>query len=180
MKKLIVILALVSCSSEIVVRTDFDKSSEILTYTRYDWLKREEIESRNSPLTYNELNDKRIKTTVDAGLVKKGYDIDTVRPQFLLHYHITIEEKSQLIETEPYGYSYGQFWRNSQTEVRRYQEGTLILDVMDADNRQLIWRGWAVSILDDRKLVSEELINEAVTEILERFPATSDPELKYY
>ena len=180
MRKLLVILVLTSCSSDIVVRSDFDKSSEILTYSRYGWLKQEEIESRNSPLTYNELNDKRIKTAVDAGLAEKGYDLNTSDPQFLVHYHITIEERSQLIETEPYGYSSGQFWRNSHTEVRRYQEGTLILDVMDADNRELIWRGWAVSILDDRKLVTEELINEAVTEMLERFPSTADPVVKYY
>jgi hypothetical protein len=180
MKKLLFILVLTSCSSNIVVRTDFDKTSQILTYTTYDWLRKDQIESRNSPLTYNELNDERIKTAVNAGLAEKGYVLDTNRPQFLIHYHITIEEKSQLIETEPYGYSYGQFWRNTRTEVRRYQEGTLILDVMDADNRHLIWRSWAVSVLDDRKLVSEELINEAVKEILERFPSTSDPELKYY
>ena len=173
-------MVLTSCSSGIIVRTDFDKSIEIHRRTNYDWLPKKEIESRNSPLLYNELNDKRIKTAVDAGLSQKGYVIDIGEPEFLIHYHITIEERAQAVETESYGYSYGPFWRNNQTDVRRYKEGTLILDFMDATNCQLIWRGWAVSILDEDRLVSEELINEAVISILERFPVSAEHEIKNF
>lgn len=180
MKKLLLVLAFASCSSGIIVRTDFDKAIEIHRRTRYSWLDKKEIESRNSPLIYNELNDKRIKAAVDAGIAVKGYILDASKPEFLIHYHITIEDKAQRVETEPYGYSYSQFWRNNQTDVRRYKEGTLILDFMDAENCQLIWRGWAVSILDDGNLVSEELINKAVMRILERFPVSADHEMKNY
>jgi hypothetical protein len=180
MKKLFLILILSSCASDIVVRTDFDKSIEIHRRTKYAWLGQKEIESRNSPLLYNELNDKRVKAAVDAGMTSKGYQLDDSEPEFLIHYHVTIEDKAVRVETEPYGYSYGQFWKNNQTDVRRYREGTLILDFMDSGNCELIWRGWAVSILDEEKLVSEELIRTAVARILEQFPVSAEYEMKNY
>lgn len=177
---LAVAIALGSCSPALVVRTDFDKSVEIHRSTKYSWLRQKEIESRNNPFFYNELNDKRIKSAVNAGLADKGYSLDVDTPEFLIHYHIIIEEKAVAVQTDPYGYSYSTFWRNNQTDVRRYKEGTLILDFMDADNRQLIWRGWAVSILDEEKLVSENLINSAVRDILERFPVSAKHEMENY
>ena len=180
MKKILMVLILTGCSNEIIVRTDFDKSVEIHRLTRYSWLNKKEIESRNSPLFYNELNDKRIRTAVDAGMAAKGYLIDTEQPEFLIHYHVTIEDKALRVETQPYGYSDSQFWKNNQTDIRRYKEGTLILDFMDAANCELVWRGWAVSVLDDEKLVSEELIRVAVAKILERFPVCAAYEVKNY
>src|SRR5689334_21938438 len=89
---------LTSCSAELVVRTDFDKSVEIHRRTKYSWLAQKEIESRNNPLFYNELNDKRIKSAVDAGLTRKGYSVDRGAPEFLIHYHIMIEEKAQPVQ----------------------------------------------------------------------------------
>src|SRR5205085_5217906 len=141
MKKLLLVLIFASCSSGITVHTDFDKSIEIHRRTNYGWLNQKELESRNNPLVYNELIDKRIKTAVNAGLAAKGYKLDVSQPEFLVHYHITIEEKAQKVETEPFGYSYGEFWTRNQTDVRRYEEGTLIVDFMDAGECELVWRG---------------------------------------
>ena len=177
MKKLLLSFALlIGCSPEIVVRTDFDKSIEIHRRTAYSWLDREGIEARNSPLIYNELNDKRIKTAANQGLQKLGYILDPREPEFLVHYHILMEEKAQVVEIEPYGYSYGSFWRNREIDVRRYKEGTLILDFMDAQNCELIWRGSATSILFDEKVITEELISDAVSAILARFPMSAKME----
>ncbi|MFM7430038.1 MAG: hypothetical protein ACKO1F_09080 [Flammeovirgaceae bacterium] len=43
------------------VRSDYDKDINLNLYKTYSWLPVKEIESKNNPLVYNELTDKRIK-----------------------------------------------------------------------------------------------------------------------
>jgi hypothetical protein len=48
---------------------------------------------------------------------------------------------------------------------------------MDSRNCDLIWRGWAVSVLDDDKLITEELVDRAVKEIFKTFPLSAAKEV---
>jgi len=164
------------CSNELVVRTDFDKSVSIQRLTEYNWLGQHDIESRNNPLYYNELNDKRIKTRVDALMKGKGYILSTSEPKMLLHYHFAVEERSTL-RPEEMGYNYNRYWIEQRTNLIRYSEGTLIIDFMDATNCTLIWRGWATSVLDESRMMNEDLLNRAVDDILKRFPDSAEKEI---
>lgn len=157
------------CSNEITVRTDFDKTVSISQHRRYNWLAQQGIESRNNPLYYNELNDSRIKSAVDEQLQAKGYALDTENPLMLVHYHIAVEERS-VVRPEEFGYAYGRHWIDRPERIMRYSEGTLIIDFMDATNCKLIWRGWATSVLDDSRVIQEELLRRAVREIFKHFP----------
>lgn len=169
------LLLLVACSPEFQVYTDHDRSIDIQRLTNYDWLPVQQIESKINPILFNELNDKRIKTAVDRQLAAKGYLKSPASAQIIIHYHIIVENKSTLAP-EPYGYNYGQYWLDKEFEARRYNEGTLIIDFMDSRNCELIWRGWAVSILD-REMISEQLINQAVDEIFKTFPISAAKEV---
>lgn len=46
-----------SCSDNIIVHTDFDRSVEVHRLANYSWLGAKNIEERNHPLYINELND---------------------------------------------------------------------------------------------------------------------------
>ncbi len=163
-------LLLVNCSNQIRVRSDYDKDVNLTTYKTYAWLPTKEIESKNNPLLYNELTDKRIKKAVDLQFQAKGIPNTEVSPDFLVHYHIIIENRSTVRST-PYGYNYSPYWMRNQLDVYQYQEGTLIIDLMDAKNNNLIWRGWASEVLNnnDPELTEKE-IAEAVYSILKQFP----------
>lgn len=169
---LILLAAISACSSEIVVRTDFDRSVSVQKLTEYAWLAQHDIESRNNPLLYNELNDKRIKDEVNRQLTAKGYVLSEAAPKFLVHYHITVEERS-VVRPEEFGYTYGKYWLEHRTDLIRYAEGTLIIDIMDATNCALLWRGWATSVLDDSRVMNEELLMRAVRDIFKRFPESA-------
>ena len=54
------------------------------------------------------------------------------------------------------------------TYVQSYEEGTLIIDIYDANRNMLVWHGWARAKVEGE--VSTELVVEAVQKILERFP----------
>lgn len=169
MKKLsgiVLVVALAACSDQITVRTDFDRSVKIASYNTFAWLSKEAIEERNNPLYYNELNDKRIREAVIAEMGAKGYTAVPDNPKLKVHYHIVIEDKTQVRSD-----TYSPYWIKSERDVYTYREGTLIIDLMDGQNEMLLWRGWAISALSDTDQMSDELIQKAVAKIFTRFPA---------
>lgn len=172
-----IVLVSWACSPEITVKTDFDKSVEVHRLTYYSWLDPKGIEERNNPLLINELSDRRIRQAVDGQLANKGYIQSDSLAQVIVHYHIVVENKTA-IRTEPYGYFYTPYWMRNNSDVVRYREGTLVIDFMDTRSCSLIWRGWAVSILDDQNMITEELIQKAVQKIFEAFPTAAAKEVK--
>ena len=159
-------LLLVSCRSGIIVHTDYDRDINIKSYSSYSWA--EELFSDKNQLYYNELSSKRIKTAVNSALSKKGYLFDMSKAELIIHYHIIIENKSEL-RTDPYGV-YGPYWMRPQVNSYQYTEGTLIIDIIEAKSKSLAWRGWATSIIDADGDLTEELIINAVNEIFNKYP----------
>ena len=61
-------------------------------------------------------------------------------------------------------------WGNlSAPMIDQYEEGTLIIDVLDGQNRQLMWRG-ADSRRLGRAAPQQEEIRKSVEQILAEFP----------
>jgi Domain of unknown function (DUF4136) len=158
------------CSEQLRVKSDYDKDVDLKLYKTYAWLPVKEIESKVDPLFYNELYDKRIKSAVDIQLKSKSIHYTTDSPNLRIHYHILVNNKSIILPTR-YGYNYSPYWIRNQTDVYYYQEGTLIIDFMDAKNNNLVWRGWATATVGNNEMdLTEEKINEAVHKILKKFP----------
>lgn len=170
------LLTISSCSPSLQVYTDYDREFNIRNYPTFAWAEAKDIEARNNPLYYNELNDKRIKKAVNDQLKGKGYTLVQDDPDLLIHYHIVVEDRSE-IRTNPYGF-YGPYWMRARTYSYSYRQGTLIIDLMDATNKNLLWRGWAVSVMDQlyESEKTEILITQAVIKIFEKLPRAIVPE----
>jgi hypothetical protein len=169
------LLFMVACSPEIQVHTDFDPDYDLWTFKTFDWGQKVNIEEGKNPFHYNELNDKRIKSAVQEQLTSRGYQLTEAHPDLILHYHIIVNDKSILV-TEPYGYNYSSYWRRMETNIYSYREGTLILDLMDSKTNNLIWRGWAISLLNSSYKPDEieKLIKTVVARIFKKFPKTKN------
>jgi hypothetical protein len=59
--------------------------------------------------------------------------------------------------------------------VREYDEGTLLLDVLQSGSGALLWRGSGVATVREKSTPEKRTkrINAAVKKILERFPPNS-------
>ena len=57
-------------------------------------------------------------------------------------------------------------------DVTQYQQGTLIIDIIDMSQQKLIWRGTGSGTMSDSPSVETrtENINNAVNQILAQFP----------
>jgi hypothetical protein len=56
--------------------------------------------------------------------------------------------------------------------IRQYEEGTLVIDFVDAASRKLVWRGTGSGALESEPTPEETTrgIDRAVAKILEQFP----------
>lgn len=68
-----------------------------------------------------------------------------------------------------YGYGYGSGYRGSYGATTTYTEGTLVIDIIDATTDDLVWRGSAVSPINDMAYDRKD-IQRAVEKILKEFP----------
>lgn len=172
------LLAAAGCTT-VRVKTDHDPDREFSGLRTFAWLEpplREQPKPETGedvdPFAHNTLLDKRVRSAVEAELTGRGYApaAEGETPDFLLRYHVILRDRtvSQPVfvgggyHRYPYSYSgyYGTY---------TYEEGTLVLDVIDPGSRQIAWRGWGRGRTGDEHLGAEE-VKTYVAEILERFP----------
>jgi len=171
MNKFFLLLALcISCGSDMHIFVDYDKSFDVTKYESYNWSDFKNIENNRNPIYYNELNDKRIKESVNEALAAKGYKQMSTEPCFVLHYHIVVGDVISY-QSDPM-LNHEALWMRPMVPQYRYKEGSLIFDVMDMKTNSLIWRGYASEILvAENTPMTEGNIKEAVKRIFSKFPA---------
>ena len=124
----------------------------------------------------NQLLDTRIREAVDRTLIAKGYrKITDGSSNLLVAYTLTIRSRLES-DTVSTGFGYGgyPYWGGVgfETRVREYDEGMLVIDIGDAKQNKLIWRGTGtrrVTAHSDPKKTTD-VINKTVGEILAKFP----------
>jgi len=99
-----------------------------------------------------------LKTTITRGLQDRGYVLEAEdTPDFLIDYAVARKMKGGL--------------QNSSWSTA-YEEGTLIVNILDAKSGKCVWRGYAIAHIDEAvaPATQKQKVTEAVRLILERFP----------
>jgi hypothetical protein len=155
---LLLAAALMSCSS-VAVKSDFDPNANFAQYKTFDFMPHR---------TSNPLNNKRIEAAIEQELIAKGMQKQAAgKPDLLVAYHTNVKDK---IDIDTYGYRYGRYGRRvgTYTTVQKYQQGTVVVDLVDAKERELVWRGLAKGEAGDS--VSKEKIDDTIAKILAEYP----------
>jgi hypothetical protein len=167
-------LSLSGCSG-ITVETDYDPAAvpSLQRYETYAWLPDPTGGDRR---VQNEILAERVRAAVDAELARKGFTLATGgTPHFLIGWFVSLDGRMNVSQLNSYyGYGWGPWYGAAygETHVRYYEEGALVLDVVDVRSNQLAWRGAAQTEVDRTRPEAEreELLNNAVKRVLERFP----------
>jgi hypothetical protein len=176
MKVLVLIVAalmvLAGCGSSVSVTTDYDKEADFGKLKSFAWMDvpTTAVGDVKAAAERNTLLDKRIKAAVNKELETKGYEMNEASPDFVMMYHVGIDDK---INVTDWGYGYpSPYWGGHNVSVYQYTQGTLILDIVDPVAKQLIWRGEAQGTVDpDASPEDREYrLGNAVTKLLESFP----------
>jgi hypothetical protein len=180
----IAILALTGCST-MEVSTDFDPRADFTNLKTYDWISEPRKPTGDPRIDNNTILEGRIQTAVDGELSARGFTrTDAGTADFLVAYHVSLDKQRSVQHLNDYygygpgwGYSYGAtrrpaYYGGSSTYVYEYEEGTLILDIVKPEGRELMWRGAARDEVRFSKSPESDgkQLTEAVTRMLEHFP----------
>ena len=153
----------IGCSSYRVSH-DYDTGTDLAALRTYDWMPEAqgEAQSAEEVLQRNTRIDTRVKNAVDAQLAAKGLRRDPENPDFLIAFQISTKDK---VRARNYTFV-------SDKRLETYEEGTLVLDFVAPNGKDLLWRGVATRTLDSNPTPekTDKRINGAVEEILKDFP----------
>ena len=161
--------------------TDVDHAADFTRYKTYAWGKSDMDVS--NPLYKSDLISKRIRDAVDEEFAKRGIIKDENDPDFIVRFHTYTEEKEESAASRPYGYGYFPYgwypftfrWGYFPYALmgpppqRQYTEGTLILDIVDHQTDELVWRGSVSGNVDDVSTLKKQ-IEKGIKAIMKKYP----------
>lgn len=166
----LVILLVSACSPTVKVTSDYDKQVDFSTYKTYTFAP----ESMNLPI--NELNQKRILSSIETELAAKNLS-KTESGDLLVDVRITAKERQESTAYTSGGYGYGGYrWGGGMSttsiSTQTYVDGTLIITLVDAAKKEMVWQGVGVKTIDTDATPEqrEKNITTAVAAILKNYP----------
>ena len=150
------------------VKTDYDRSADFGRYKTYYW---EKVHSPD-PLWVN-----RIKDAVNSTLAAKGWTQAESGGQVAILAMETTKNQ-QTLNTFYDGFGGGWGWRrfgaggfgDATTTTENYKVGTLVVDLFDTHNKNLIWRGSASDTLSDKSEKNIKNLDKGVQKMFDHFP----------
>jgi hypothetical protein len=182
MKKIVLlvfsVLLITSCSSVKVV-SDYDAKVDFTKYKTFAFFKPGIDKAKIS-----DLDKKRILRAIESELLALGFT-KSETPDFLVSIFTKSREKVNVNQNQNnfgYGYGYGWGWNpwmmngmNTNVNISQYTEGTLFIDFIDKEEKELVWQGIGTGALRmENRDKKEERIKEFVKEIISRFPPGSE------
>jgi len=167
------VLVLAACAKTPDV--DYDKTVDFTSYKTFAWLPEATLAGTGN-YQISELTEKRVQDAVTDKLQQQGMTlVPAAEADVLINYHASVDTK---MDVDTFNTGYGAHWNNwgmgynTQTTTREYEVGTLVLDVVDQNTNQLVWRGAREGRLlkNQSPEARNERINEVVTTILSGFP----------
>lgn len=169
---------LLSACSTVTVDHRSAESADFSVLKNYSWLSSDaaaEIQARNPKI------EKMVMTAVNQQLRGKGYNRTTEgNADFYVSWFGKVNEKvaeksiSHFYRTSGYGVLAGQqpAMVEKGAETKPYVEGTLILDIIEARSKKVIWRGSAADTIKEGMSDAEIVayIQRSVNKILAAFP----------
>ena len=178
----ILLLFFVSGCSKIQVTTDFNPGTDFSQLKTYRWLSAQDNPGDDLRIN-NEFVIKAVRTAVDHELSAKGYRRDdTGQADFVVSWFGSIDKKLRPENINNYyaRYGYGALYRNpnynpqplTSLNTIEYEEGSLVIDLLDPASNTLLWRGTGSSKLKENQSENQVTrnVHSAVKRILEGFP----------
>jgi hypothetical protein len=162
---LLAALVVTACAVAQEVKTDYDHHANFSQYHTYCW---EKVK------TTDPLWEGRIQEAVDHSLQAKGWQrVDTGDNRCDVAVTAVGSAHNQREYQTFYdglgGWRWGGFGETT-TEQVNYPVGSLVVDLYDTHNKQLIWRGVSSEALSNNPEKNEKKLDKAVDKMFDHFP----------
>lgn len=175
------------------IDVDYNPQADFSAMQTYAWAQRTPS-GDDDPRVYNAIVAGRIKSAIDGALQAKGLRLVSSSPDVWVAWHGAIEGKmSYETISDDYVYDWGWYgyengYENgydrgrppmligttiSRTTAQEWDEGTLLIDIIDSSTEELVWRSVGQARLSQVTRTPEEAqtrANEVAMKMLAEFP----------
>ena len=173
-------------SAQVEVKVDYDESVKFSRYRTYRWISPGSLPLVRGVLSQaaptDEEIDERIRTAIDKELETKGFRKQKESSLLVNYLGLvtfrsldTPESRSSDASKAVAPYEHWKVLQDGVKEGYISREGTLTVDIVDAETNRLVWRGSVTEVVNEP--VSEtdkealgKIIENAVKQLLRNFP----------
>jgi hypothetical protein len=156
------------------VSIDYDRWARFTTFKTFAWHQTEET----SLLGVSEMMHQRIKGIIIEQFSSGRLKFVEEDPDLYVTYHTSARESLRL-DTLAWGYGFPSNWYwdpyssgsigMSTTNVRTYTQGILIIDVWDAKEKTLVWRGSTIATVTQNPEKNTKKIEKGVKKLAKKW-----------
>jgi hypothetical protein len=168
---------LASCATSPVSTTaDYDRSADFSAYRTFGFFEPLGTDTAG----YESLVTQTLKSATQREMEARGYTYAATGADLLINFNARLAQQTRVSQTPApppmyYGYRRGYYggWGGYgyETRVDQYVEGTLNIDIVDAQRKQLVWEGVAVGRVTKKSQEDRQAaIRAAVAEIFSKYP----------
>jgi len=172
-------LWLTGCETGPDIRADYDKAADFGKYRTYNFVAATGTGSTDAKSLALQI----LQNAASREMESRGYT-KADNADLLINFKGKLEEKTD-IESTPapmygagwgyrgyYGAPYGGYgYGGTEGSTRRYNVGTLVMDMVDRQKQQVVFQGGVEDVVTKKMLEDREaLLNGAVSQIFARFP----------
>jgi uncharacterized protein DUF4136 len=156
-----IFLLLAACNNSYRIASDYEKDVDFSSFKTYHILDHE----HGFPLGANPINKQRIERAVENELKSLGYEFSE-KPDLLVAWFVTVQN----VKSVDVYRDYYRGWRYIQyADVYEYKEGTLVIDIIDRANKQVVWHGKTSGQVYEGMTDIEGKINAAVKAMISKY-----------
>ena len=175
---LIIAVIITSCSS-VRVAVDYDKEVDFKSYKTFAFFK-----TGIDKAEISDLDKRRILRAIEAELLAKGFT-KSENPDIVVSIFTKSQQRVDVYNNAwgmggwgwggygAWGGGFGPGWGwgyNNQPVVSTQSEGTLFVDLIDMENKELVWQGMGTGFLSQKMEKKDAQIKEFVMKIMEKYP----------
>ncbi|MDR2205520.1 MAG: DUF4136 domain-containing protein [Flavobacteriaceae bacterium] len=160
-----IVLGLTSCSP-FQVRSDYADTANFNDYKTY--------KLRIDDLKLNDIDKDRVLNEISKQLQTKGLTSGE-NPDLIVNIKANHKKITDIESSRPYGMwgwggPFGWGIGMNRTWTSNYNEGALIIDLVDAKTQKLVWQGIGSGISVDSPKSKQKQIPEIIAEIMANYP----------
>jgi hypothetical protein len=177
-RRLLLVVAatvLAGCAVGPKITSDYDRSANFAAYRSFGFFQPLGTDQAG----YESLITQTLKSAVRQEMEARGYTYAETGADLLVNFSANLAQRTDVRQTPAapmyYGYRRGFYgtWGGSfyETTVDQYVEGTVNIDIVDAQRKQLVWEGVAVGRVTKKTQADRQAaLRGAVAEMFAKYP----------
>lgn len=155
------------------VSSHVERSINFEQFVTYGWEAADPLPTGDPRLDNNAFFVDYLTGAIEKQLAARGYRPATdTPPDLLIHYHANVSQRFEVHGVQPN--TYPNCSPNCEPAIVEYEEGTIVIDLVNAATGKLVWRGWAQDnfrgVIDNQDVMRDQ-IARSVDHMFRQLPA---------